>query len=98
EQLGVAQRYGPPSHRLGATRRAGSRDGVRRLRAILARLERPAQEGVREVRRLPAAAGGWQLADGPVLRIRGFDSGGPVASLAAPNQSAALPGPLPHDG
>src|SRR5438309_6783624 len=50
EQLGVAQGYGPPSHRLGATRRAGSRDGVRRLRAILARLERPAQEGVREVR------------------------------------------------
>src|SRR5207244_5591155 len=79
KQLGIAQEHGPSSHRLDATRRAGSRDGVRRLRAILARLERRAPDGVREVRRLPAAAGGWQLADGPVLRIRGLDPGEPIA-------------------
>src|SRR5213078_1571519 len=66
--------------------------------SILARLERHAQDGVREVRRLPAAAGGWQLADGPVLRLRGLDSGEPVAHLAAPNHSAAISVPLPHDG
>src|SRR3989475_6501800 len=88
----VAQGYGPPSHRLGATRRAGSRDGVRRLRAILARLERRAQDGVREVRRLAAAAGGWQLADGPGLRIRGLGPGEPVARLipAAPYESSCI--------
>src|SRR2546421_10446446 len=92
EQLGVPERYGPPSDRLESTRRAGPCDGVRRLPAILARLERRAHVGVRQVRRLPAPAAGWQLANGPLLRLRGLDS---AAFWGAPPLS---PGPLPHDG
>src|SRR5881628_3202257 len=74
KQLGVPERHGPPSDRRGSPRRARSRDGVRRLPAILARLERCPHDGVRQVRRLPAATAGWHLADGPLLRLRGLDS------------------------
>src|SRR5439155_15339971 len=59
--------------RLEPARRARPCDGVRRVRAVLARLERRAQNGVRQVRRVPAAAAGWQLADGPFLWVRGLD-------------------------
>src|SRR5260370_399345 len=84
EQLGVPEGHGPPSHRRDAPPRAGSRDGVRRLRAILARLAGRAHGGVRPVRRRPAPAGGWQLADGPLLRFRGLDSGAAYSALNPP--------------
>src|SRR5439155_23763200 len=48
--------------------------GVWRLPAILARHARRAHDRVRQVRPFPAAAGGWQLADGPLLRLPGLDA------------------------
>src|SRR5216684_9148449 len=36
------------------------------------------------VSRLPAPAGAWQLADGPLLRLRGLDSGAVYPALKRP--------------
>jgi hypothetical protein len=96
EQLGVPERHGPPSDRLDSPRRAGSRDGVWRLPAILARLERRSHDGVRQVRRLAAPAAGRQLAHGPLLRLRGLDPARgalkrPLMSLVHNRLLAALP-------
>src|SRR5688572_27690218 len=72
-QLDIAQGHGPAARCLVPEARGKSRDGVRRIPAVMERLHWCARNRVWSIRDRSCAGSRWQLEDRPLPWLRGLD-------------------------